>query len=110
MPPPKTGEKVKERSSKDKSRSKDKDTDKDKAKTHKLSLKGSARLVAEFVGYPFPPLPLHFQGDMECEGLGGWEVGDWRLGAGGRKLRVLEARDSEVKWLGMPIGIGIGNG
>lgn len=38
----------------------------DKAKTHKLSLKGSARLVAEFVGLPTCP----------CRGLddgtGGW--------------------------------------
>lgn len=32
-----------------KSKDKDKDGDKDKSKVHKLSLKGSARLVAEFV-------------------------------------------------------------
>lgn len=44
MPPPKTD--------KDRERRKEGDKDKDKAKTHKLSLKGSARLVAEFVGCP----------------------------------------------------------
>lgn len=46
---------TKERRPKDKDKAKDKDKSKDDSKVHKLSLKGSSRLVAEFVCYH----PIH---------------------------------------------------
>jgi mitotic spindle assembly checkpoint protein MAD2 len=56
MEPEKKKSSSKTSSSKDK---RPKDKDKDESKTHKLSLKGSSRLVAEFVCWPLhvsPPL------------------------------------------------------
>ena len=51
MPPPKTDKDRERAREKRKARE---GADGDKAKTHKLSLKGSARLVAEFVGFSGP--------------------------------------------------------
>ena len=49
MPPTKPEKEGRPKEGRTKERRREGDKDKDKAKTHKLSLKGSARLVAEFV-------------------------------------------------------------
>lgn len=75
MPPSRPEEKRERPKERRREGERDRDRDKEKAKTHKLSLKGSARTVAEFVGLS-PPLFL--AGLSFClTGKFGWAEEGW---------------------------------